>query len=136
MGQRAASVQFSSVAQSCLTLRPHGLYPTRLLCPWGFPGNSIGVDCHFLLQGIFPTQRSNLGLPHCRQMLYRLSHQGRYFPKVLNCAQPLLCLPAGMKSWVGHKVHSGFAVTACLKNQTNSLANPVVYQRGSVWNMM
>ena len=32
--------------------------------------------CHFLLQGIFPTQGLNPGLPHCRQMLYRLSHQG------------------------------------------------------------
>ena len=33
------------------------------------------MDCHFFLQGIFPTQGSNLGLPHCRQMLYRLNHQ-------------------------------------------------------------
>ena len=41
-----------------------------------FPGNSTGVDCHFLLQGIFPTQGSNPGLSHCRQMLYCLSHQG------------------------------------------------------------
>ena len=41
-----------------------------------FPGNSSGVDCHFLLQGIFPTQGLNLGLPHCRQTLNRLSHQG------------------------------------------------------------
>ena len=32
------------------------------------------MGCHFLLQGIFPTQGSNLGLPHCRQTLYRLSH--------------------------------------------------------------
>ena len=39
-------------------------------------GNSTGVDCHFLLQGLFPTQGSNPGLPHCRQTLYRLSHQG------------------------------------------------------------
>ena len=38
--------------------------------------SSTGVDCHFLLQRIFPTQGSNPGLPHCRQMLYRLSHQG------------------------------------------------------------
>ena len=51
------------------SLRPHGLQPARLLCPWDFPGNNTGVDCHFLLQGIFPTQGSNLGLPHCRQML-------------------------------------------------------------------
>ena len=34
------------------------------------------MGCHFLLQGIFPTQGSNPGLPHCRQTLYPLSHQG------------------------------------------------------------
>ena len=34
------------------------------------------VGCHSLLQGIFPTQGSNLGLPHCRQIIYHLSHQG------------------------------------------------------------
>ena len=34
------------------------------------------MGCHFLLQGIFPTWGSNSGLPHCRQMLYHLSHQG------------------------------------------------------------
>ena len=33
------------------------------------------MGCHFLLQGIFPTQGSNLGLPHYRQTLYHLSHQ-------------------------------------------------------------
>ena len=54
-----------------------------LLCPWDFPGNSTGVDCHFLLQGIFPTHGSNPGLPHCRQMLYCLSHQGS--PPVYRC---------------------------------------------------
>ena len=43
---------------------------------WDFPGNSTGVGCHFLFQGIFPTQGLNPGLPHCRQTLYRLSHQG------------------------------------------------------------
>ena len=34
------------------------------------------MDCHFLLQGIFLTQESNLGLLYCRQSLYQLSHQG------------------------------------------------------------
>ena len=48
----------------------------RRLWPWCFPDNSTGVGCHFLLQGIFQTQVSNPGLPHCRQMLYHLSHQG------------------------------------------------------------
>ena len=55
---------------------PHGLYPIRLLRPWDFPGKSTGAGCHFLLQEIFPTQGVTPGLPHCRQMLYRLSHQG------------------------------------------------------------
>ena len=52
--------------------------PTRLLSPWNFPGKSTGLGCHFLLQGIFPTQGLNLGLPHCRQTLYRLSHRGSH----------------------------------------------------------
>ena len=47
-----------------------------LLRPWDFPGKSTGVGCHFLLQRIFPTQGSNLSLPHCSQMLYHLSHKG------------------------------------------------------------
>ena len=46
-----------------------------LLRPWDFPGKNTGVGCHFLLQGIFPTQGSNPGIPHCRQTLYRLSYQ-------------------------------------------------------------
>ena len=67
----------SEVAQSCLTLNDlRGLQATRLLCPWGFPGKSTGVGCHCLLQRIFLTQGSNPGLPHCRQTLYHLSHQG------------------------------------------------------------
>ena len=41
-----------------------------------FPGKNTGVGSHSLLQGIFPTQGSNLGLLHCRQILYHLSHQG------------------------------------------------------------
>ena len=40
------------------------------------PGKNTGVVCHFLLQGIFPTQGSNPGLLYCRQILYQLSHWG------------------------------------------------------------
>ena len=39
------------------------------------PGKTTGVDCHALPQWIFPIQGSNLGLPHCRQILYHLNHQ-------------------------------------------------------------
>ena len=66
------------------SLRPHGLQPTMLLRPWAFPSKSTGVGCHFLLQGIFLTQGLNPGLPHCRQMLYHLSHQG----SLLSCNSP------------------------------------------------
>ena len=55
---------------------PHGLQPTRLLGPWDSPGKSTGASSHFLLQGIFPSQASNPSLPHYRQILYLLSHQG------------------------------------------------------------
>ena len=58
------------------SLPPHGLQPIRLLCPWDSPGKKIGVVCHALLQGILPVQGSNPGLPHCRQILYHLSHLG------------------------------------------------------------
>ena len=44
--------------------------------PWDSPGKNTGVGCHFLLQGIFPIQGLNPGLPYCRQILYHLSHQG------------------------------------------------------------
>ena len=44
------------------SLRPHGLYPAGLLCPWDFSGKNIGAGCHFPLQGIFPTQGLNLHL--------------------------------------------------------------------------
>ena len=40
------------------------------------PGKNTGIGCHALLQGIFPTQKSNPGLLHCRRVLYHLSHQG------------------------------------------------------------
>ena len=56
--------------------QPHGLQPAGLLCPWDLPGKNTGVGCHFLLQGIFPTQRWNPSLLHCRQILYHLSYQG------------------------------------------------------------
>ena len=49
------------------SLQFHGLWLARLLCPWNFPGKNTGVGCHFLLQGIFPTQGSN---PHFLSLLH------------------------------------------------------------------
>ena len=56
------------------SLRPHGLEPTRLLCPWDSLGKNIGVGCHSLLQGVFLTQGLNPGLLHCRKIFHSLSH--------------------------------------------------------------
>ena len=58
------------------SLQPHGLYS-----PWNSLGQNTGVGSLSLLQQIFPTQGSNPGLPHCRQILYQLSHKGS--PRIL-----------------------------------------------------
>ena len=55
---------------------PHGLYS-----PWHSPGQNTGEVTLSLLQGIFPTQGSKPGLPHCRWILYQLSHKGS--PRIL-----------------------------------------------------
>ena len=55
----------------CDSLWLHGLYS-----PWNSPGQNTGVGTLSLLQGIFPTQGSNPGLPHCRWILYQLRHKG------------------------------------------------------------
>ena len=65
-----------SVVSDSLQPDGHGLQPTRLLCPWDSLGKNTGVGCRTLLQGSFPTQGSNLGLPHCRWIFYYLSYQG------------------------------------------------------------
>ena len=53
------------------SLWPHGLYSS-----WNSPDQNTGVGSLPLPQGIFPTQGSNPGLPHCRWILYQLSHKG------------------------------------------------------------
>ena len=58
-----------SIVSDCL--RPRGLYS-----PWNSPGQNTGVGSLSLLQGIVPTQGLNPGLPHCRWIIYCLSHQG------------------------------------------------------------
>ena len=68
-------VKVNLLSPVCLFETPWTV-PARLLHPWDSPGKNNEVGCHFLLQRIFPTQGSNLGLPHCRQTLYHLSHQG------------------------------------------------------------
>ena len=69
-------LQFRSESESCsvvsASLWPHGLY---IYSSWNSPGQNTGVGSLSLLQGIFPTQGLNPGLPHCRWILYQLSHK-------------------------------------------------------------
>ena len=60
------------------SLQPHGLYS-----PWNSPDQNTGVGSLSFLQGIFPTQRLNSGLPHCTWILYQLIHQAS--PRILEC---------------------------------------------------
>ena len=71
------------------SLQPQGLYS-----PWDSPGQNTGVDSLSLLQGIFPTQGLNPGLPHCRQILYHLSEEG--IPVNLSLPHPSQVLAWGL----------------------------------------
>ena len=65
------------VTQSCQTLcNPMDCSQPGSSVHEDSPGKNTGVGSHSLLLGIFPTRGSNLGLLHCRQILYQLSHQG------------------------------------------------------------
>ena len=72
IGSRGRKVKSENESRSVMSnsLWPHGLYS-----PWNSLGQNTGAGSHSLLQGIFPTQGSNPGLPHCRWILYQLSHQ-------------------------------------------------------------
>ena len=82
----------SEVAQSYPTLYD----PTDC----SLPGRRIGMGCYFLLQGIFPTQGSKLGLPHCRQTLYCLSQEGS-----LSC-EALYKYSESLQQEAGFTIHS------------------------------
>ena len=77
------------------SLQPHGLYS-----PWDSPGQNTEVGSLSLLQVIFPTQGWNPGLPHCRQILYQLSHEGS--PRMLEwVTYPFSRRSSWPRNWTG-----------------------------------
>ena len=72
---RKAMTNLESESESCSvmsdSLQSHGL-----CSPWNYPGQNTEVGSLSLLRGIFPTRGLNPSLPHCRQILYQLSHKG------------------------------------------------------------
>ena len=87
--------------QSCLT--PWGPMDCRLpgsSVHGDSPGKDTRVGCRACLQGIFPTQGSNPGLPHCKWILYHLSHQGS--PRILEwLAYPFSRGSSWPRNWTG-----------------------------------
>ena len=76
------------------SLRPHEL------CPRKSPGQYTGVGSLSLLQGIFPTQGSNPGIPHCRGILHQLNHKGS--PRILEwVAYPISSGSSRPRDWTG-----------------------------------
>ena len=83
----------SEVTQSCLTLcNPMDCSLPGSSNPWDFPGKSTGVGCHFLLQGIFPTQGLKPGLCIAGRRFYCLSHQGSSISRMTPPSSLHLCL--------------------------------------------
>ena len=97
------------------SLRPNGL-----CSPWNSPGQNTGVGRHSLLQGIFPTQGSNPGLPHCRWILYQMSHQGN--PPTSTLVYPYVGANAGTKA------DRALLSSICYKPQVTG-CSPCIFQR-------
>ena len=94
----------------CLTLcDPTDCKPSRLLCPWNFPSRNTGVGCHFLLQGILPTQGSNAHLLHCLVDSLPLSHLGNPEP----AGKPLSQIKWEAQSLSSPPLNHGFLDTHC-----------------------
>ena len=110
--------------------------------PWNSPGQNTGVGSLSLLQGIFPTQRSNPGLPHCRQILYQLNHKGS--PRILEwVTYPFSRGSSQPRNWAGVSYIAGRFFTSwatrdascplrdgkplqysCFQNTMNSVKKP------------
>ena len=84
------------------SLQPHGLQPTRLFCPWNFPGKNTRMGYHFLLQGIFPTQGLN---PH---LLPLAGGFFRYIPMInenMSTQKLVQVFTAALLTWARKRKH-------------------------------
>ena len=125
-----------SCAVLCLVTQ---LGPT--LCDLSLPGSSIhgdspgkntGMSCHVLLQGIFPTQESNPGLPHWGQNLYHLSHQGS--PRILEwVAYPFSRGSSRPRNWIGVSYFAGRLSPVELPGKPGTIVNTTLFY---TWNLL
>ena len=114
------------------SLRPPGLHS-----PWNSPGQNTGVGSLSLLQGIFPSQGSNPGLPHCRQMLYQLSHQGS--PRILEwVACPFSSRSSRCRNWtrvscIVGRFFTSWATGEAQPSRRKMIKASITWRRGKQW---
>ena len=123
---RSKSESHSVVSKS---LRLHGLSN-----PWNSPGQNTGMGRVSLLQGIFPIQGSNPGIPHCRWILYQLSH--KWSPRILKwVAYPFSSRPSQPRNRTGVSCIAGrFFTNEALKFLTNLICfSNKFFKSGSWW---
>ena len=126
---------------------PHGLWPTRLLCPWDSPGKNTGVGCHFLLQGIFQTKGLN---PHLWCLLHCQADSSATWEackwlkhlQQVNISQKVKCLVSGMPlldalsmSWetVPHQPSTPFPLCVLLSGNPSSSGWREGYEKSWVY---
>ena len=115
--------KWKCVTQSCPTLCNPMDYGNSL-------GQTTGVGSLSLLQGVFPTQGSNPGLPQCRQILYQLSHQGS--PWILEwVAYPFSSGSSWPRNWTGVSCTAGGFFTNWAMEKNIKIPMMVIIQKKS-----
>ena len=89
-------------------------------CLWDFPGKNTGVDCHFLFQGIFPIQGSNLHLLHCQVDSLPLSHWGIFTKSKICTAIHTLLIRLLITGWATSKINQGTSLGGPVAKHSNA----------------
>ena len=118
---------FKNKSESCSVIPT--LWDPMEYSPWNSPGQNIRVGRLSLLQGIFPTRGANLGLPHCRRILYQLSHKGSLriqewvaYPFSSRSSKPRN--PTGVSCLAG-----GFITNWAIKEALQKVGNTLFWKR-------
>ena len=102
-------------------LRPHGLQPARLLCPWDSPGENTGLGGQSLLQGVFWTQGWNLGLLHCQEDSLLSEPAGKppncnnavFMPSIMESPSTVVLILNSHCTLVGSEINAKFFLRWC-----------------------
>ena len=116
-----------------LSVASDSLWPHGLHSPWNSPGQNTRVGSCSLIQGIFPTQESNPGLPNCGQILYQLSYQGS--PRILEwVAYPFSIGSSQPRNWTGVSCIAGrFFTNRAIRNLSGLMWYAKINSKWIIW---